>query len=297
MRWLRRSRWSSASHRTSAGKMSSIAVPMKGVWPPGSSISVRARLARTMQRLVSSVATPLGMVSSMVSSSRRRASRVALAAESWTVGGLDGAAAAFEVGGHVVEAADELAELFGGAFGDAMGVVSGGDRLHGVGQRFDGLGDLLGEMQRQPAAGEEREAGHHQQQQHVEVAHLAALTVGVPVVVDGGLKAGHGGGHAVGHGQADDDGAALLDRRRDAERIVGTAEGEDGQIGCAGRRRGWWRRCRRRRAPVVAGRRGAAGAVLVVFVDGGWSGSQGLTCARGCRCCGMWKAATGWPSR
>ena len=84
-------------------------------------------------------------------------------------GVLDGAAAVFEVGGHVVEAADEFAELFGGALADAVGVVSGGDGLHGVGERFDGLGDLLGEMQREPAGGEEREAGHHQQQEHVEV--------------------------------------------------------------------------------------------------------------------------------
>ena len=73
------------------------------------------------------------------------------------VGGFDCAAAVLEVGGHVVEAADEFAELFGGALGHAVGVVSGGDGLHRVGEGFDGLGDLLGEMQCEPTAGEQRE--------------------------------------------------------------------------------------------------------------------------------------------
>ena len=46
--------------------------------------------------------------------------------------------------------------------------------LHRVGQRFDRLGDLLGKIEREPAAGEQREAGHHQQQDHVGVANRAA---------------------------------------------------------------------------------------------------------------------------
>ena len=70
-------------------------------------------------------------------------------------------------GGHVVEAADEFAELFGDAFPDAVGVVSLGDGFHGIGERFDGLGDLLGEVEREPTAGEEGQAGHHQEQQHI----------------------------------------------------------------------------------------------------------------------------------
>ena len=59
------------------------------------------------------------------------------------VGGLYGAAAAFEIGGHVVEAADEFAEFFGGTLGDAVSVISGGDGFDCVGQRFHGLGHLF----------------------------------------------------------------------------------------------------------------------------------------------------------
>ena len=83
------------------------------------------------------------------------------------VGGFDGMATVLEIGGHVVEAANEFAEFFGGAFGDAVAVVSGGDCFHCVGERFDGLGDLLGEMEREPCGGEEREASHHQEEQHI----------------------------------------------------------------------------------------------------------------------------------
>jgi hypothetical protein len=39
-----------------------------------------------------------------------------------------------------------------------VGVVAGGDGFHGVGEGFDGAGDLLAEVEREPAAGEEREA-------------------------------------------------------------------------------------------------------------------------------------------
>ena len=98
-------------------------------------------------------------------------------------GVLDGAAAVFEIGGHVVEAADQFAELFGCALLHAVRVVSGGDGLHGVGQRFDRLGDLLGEMKREPAGGEERKAGHHQQQEHVQISDLTAFAVENPVSV------------------------------------------------------------------------------------------------------------------
>ncbi len=150
------------------------------------------------------------------------------------VGGFDGAAAVLKVGGHVVEAADEFAEFLGCAVGDAMGVVSGGDRFHCVGQRFHRLRHLLGQMQREPGGGEEREAGQHEEQQHVEIADLTALAIGVPVTVDRGLKAGHGRGHAVGHGHAHDYRSALFDRCG-AEGVVDITGGEDGEIRALGR--------------------------------------------------------------
>ena len=90
-----------------------------------------------------------------------------------------------------------------------MGVVAGGDGLHGVGEGFDGPGDLLGEVQREPAAGEEREAGHEQQKPHVEVADLAALAEERPVCVCGVAQAERGGGDSGGDGKADDDEAAV----------------------------------------------------------------------------------------
>ena len=77
---------------------------------------------------------------------------------------------------------------------DAAGVVAGGDGLHGVGEGLDGPRDLLGEIEREPAAGEEREAGRQQQEEHVEVADLAALAEERPVGVGGGAQTERGGG-------------------------------------------------------------------------------------------------------
>ncbi len=110
-----------------------------------------------------------------------------------------------------------------------MGVVAGGDGVHGVGEGLDGLGDLLREMEREPGAGEEREAGHHQKKDGVEIADLAAGAEEGPVGVGGGVEAGHGGGHAEGDGEADDDGAALFESGG-AEGVVGGADGEEGLI-------------------------------------------------------------------
>ena len=180
---------------------------------------------------------------------------------------------------------------------DAVGVVSGGDGLHRVGEGFDGLGDLLGEMQREPTAGEQRERGHHEQEQHVEGADLAALAVGLAVGVDCVLEAGDSGGHAVGHGQSDDDGAALLDGGG-TESVVSVAEGEDGQsLRWAAARMvasmdasttrsspGWWPE--------------SVGAGVAILVDCALcSGSHGLTCAGAPVRRGMWNAATGRASR
>ena len=83
------------------------------------------------------------------------------------VRGLGRATAVFEVSGHVVEAADEFAELLGGGFGDAVAVVASRDGFHGVGEGFDRLGDLFGEVEGKPRAREERQAGEHQEQQHI----------------------------------------------------------------------------------------------------------------------------------
>ena len=52
---------------------------------------------------------------------------LALAATEQTGRGFHLGAAAFEIVGHVVEAADQFAELFGGGLLHAVGVVSGGD--------------------------------------------------------------------------------------------------------------------------------------------------------------------------
>ena len=115
-----------------------------------------------------------------------------MAALSCTVECFDGAAAAFEVGGHVVEAADEFAKLFGGAFADAVGVVSSGDGLHRVAQCFHRPGDLLRDMQRKPTGGEERKDRHHQQQAHVEISDLATLAEENPVGIGFLAETGHG---------------------------------------------------------------------------------------------------------
>ena len=270
-------------------------LPMKGVWPPGSSISVSARLVSTMRRLVSSVATPLGMVSSMVSSSLLRASSVALAAGELEGGTLDGVTAVLQLAGHAVEAAHQIAESFGGALGDAMGVVSGGDGLHGVGQRLHGLGHLLGEVEREPTAGEERQRGHQQQEHHVEIAHLAAASVDAPVEVGGVMQAGHGGRDPVRHGQADDHGPALLQgggaegevliAEREDGLVAALREGEDGRVGRASdgdRSPGLWP------LRLAAGPLSSSSGVV--------SGSQGLASTGAPAACGIWKAATERPS-
>ncbi len=72
---------------------------------------------------------------------------------------LDCATAPFEIGSHVVKAVNQFAQLFGSALGYAVCIVSGSYGLHRVGQRFHRLGHLLGEVERQPTGGEERQAG------------------------------------------------------------------------------------------------------------------------------------------
>ncbi len=184
-------------------------VPRKRRWPPGSIISDKGAVGED---------DAAGGIErgDAVGDGLEHGLQLAAAGFEGGVGGgeldggvLDGATAVLEIGGHVVEAADEFAQFLGGAFCDAVGVVAGGDGLHGVGEGFYGLGDLLGEMQREPTGGEEREAGHHEQKQHVEVANLIAAAEDGPVGVGRSAQARHGGGHAEGHREADDDCARL----------------------------------------------------------------------------------------
>ena len=138
--------------------------PMKCVWPPGSSISEKARLARTMRRSGREVTTPLGMVSMHgLELARGAAARAALACgelavECSAARGRSSRSAAMALKLRTSSPSSSVADC-----GDAVGVVAGGDGLHGVGEGFDGRGDLLGEIEREPAAGEEREAGHQEQ--------------------------------------------------------------------------------------------------------------------------------------
>jgi hypothetical protein len=147
----------------------------------GSSRSRKARLACSTRIEESSVTTPLGIVSSTVSSSRRRSSSVMLAAESCEVEALGDRSALFEIGGHVVERADQLAKLLGGLDGKRMLVVAGGNLIHGVGQRLDRTGDLLREKQRQPAADKENERGQQQQDRKAEPPDAVAHPIGRPI--------------------------------------------------------------------------------------------------------------------
>lgn len=133
----------------------------------------------------------------------------------------------------MVEGLDELAEFLGDGFADAVAVVAGGNLLHGVGEGFDGPGDLLGEVEGEPGGGEESEAGHHQQEQHVLPADGTTLTVEGPVAGGSVLQARGGFGDASGQRHADDDYTAFPGGG-EAEGVVGRADGEDGSITAAG---------------------------------------------------------------
>ena len=118
--------------------------------------AAKARLDCSTTPAPSSVTTPPGMVSTMVS-------KFAAPLLDGLVGGgelrrraLSELAAGLEVGGHVIEGACTRSPISPVArHGNAMVVFAGGDLVHGVGQRFDGAGDLLGQKQGQPDAGEE----------------------------------------------------------------------------------------------------------------------------------------------
>ena len=111
-----------------------------------------------------------------------------------------------------------------------MGVVAGGDGFHGVGERFDRAGDLLAEVEREPAAGEEGERGGEEKEAHVEAADLAALAVEDPVLVGGTAQALGGCGDSCRDGEAGDDETALGDGGG-GEGVVGAGEGVEGFVG------------------------------------------------------------------
>ena len=116
-------------------------------------------------------------------------------------GSLGEQAALLEVGRHVVEGADQLGHLGGGLDGDAMTVVPLADFDGGVGERFEGAGHLPGDVEGEPAAGEEDQSREHEQQQEIRHANDAALAVEGPVLAGAGGEVRHDGVEAGGHGK------------------------------------------------------------------------------------------------
>ena len=120
----------------------------------------------------SSVTTPLGIVSTMVSSSRRRSSMARLAAVNCAEELSASCRLVSRSRRHVVEGAHQFAHLSGGCQLHAMVVLAGRNLVHGVGQRLHRPRDLLGEKQRQPHAGEKHQHRDQQQQQEEHGADL-----------------------------------------------------------------------------------------------------------------------------
>src|ERR1700733_4189315 len=129
-------------------------------------------------------------------------------------------------------------------------------------------------MKRQPTRRKQREARHHQQQEHVEVPNLTTLAVKDPVGVGILPQTRHCRGHAKGRRQADNHGASLLDGRR-TQSIVGRAKRKDGLVVALG---GSKNRC-------IGGIGGGIGsscvAALVLAVITGLVGQPGLHCRGG----------------
>jgi hypothetical protein len=138
------------------------------------------------------VTSPLGIVSRIVSSSRRRSIRAWLAVVScWD-----------DVGRHVIERAHQFSHFARGQVFDALIVFAGGNGIHGISERSHGAGNLLGKEKREPDPGEEDEDGHHQQEQEEVGTNLAAHAEKLPIRSGAGPDARRGLTQARGHWQA-----------------------------------------------------------------------------------------------
>ena len=176
-----------------------------------------------MRRSGESVTTPVGMVSMMVSSSTRRRCRAALTSVSCAEDASAAARACSRSDGHAVEAVDKFAEFFCGRLLHPARVVAVGNGLHGVGERFHRAGDLLGGVEREPAAGEQGEQGGERQEAGVEGAHLPAFAEDDPVG-SGRVVQTHGGGRDLLRERETDDNEAAVGQARRGQAVVGVAE-------------------------------------------------------------------------
>ena len=102
----------------------------------------------------------------------------------------------------MIEGTHELGHFAGGDERDAVLVLAGGDLVHGIGQRFDGARDLLGQKQSQPHAGKEDDDGDEQQHQEEGGAELVARAKEIPVVGGAGTNARGGLAESLGHGKS-----------------------------------------------------------------------------------------------
>ena len=127
-----------------------------------------------MTPAASSVTTPEGMVSTMVSSSRRRSSTARFAAVSCACALSANLPACFKIRRHVVEGTHQVVHLAGGDGGNALLILACGDLVHGVGQRLNGARDLLGQKQRQPHAEEKVEDRDEQEEEEENRANAIA---------------------------------------------------------------------------------------------------------------------------
>ncbi len=141
--------------------------------------------------------------------------------------------AGLEVAGHVVEGAHELGHFSAGLNGDALVEFAVGDFVHGVGEGFDGPGDLLGEEEGKPHAGEEDEGGDEQQHEEVGGSDAVSGAEEGPVLDCAGADAAGGFAEPLRHGQADDDEAAG-GGGGEALDVVSLVDDEDGLVNAAG---------------------------------------------------------------
>src|SRR6185437_3785449 len=148
-------------------------------------------------------------------------------------GALRQGAALLQIGGHVVEGADEIAKFLRGRDGHAGPVLPLANFIHGVGQRFYRAGDLLGEKKREPTAGKENQSGEHEQLKKIRGADAVPLAVERPVLVCSGAQLAGGGAESGGHGKANHHESALW-KRGLAHGVLGATDTEDWAIPALG---------------------------------------------------------------